>query len=102
MPAAAREIRSVSAQQVRCNQLTLLLPVLHTLRLVDSRSEVCRVTSEGDLERCQELVHASKQRLRPDGQLLVRTRVAPAGGAYGVAVADIAGVPLNTTTRSAR
>ena len=42
----------------------LLLFVLNGRELVDARAEVGRVTAERDLERREERVHASQQRLR--------------------------------------
>ena len=44
---------------------TLLLTVLDGVELVDARAEVGRVTTEGDLERGQELVHTSQEGLWP-------------------------------------
>lgn len=43
---------------------TFLLPILNTIALVYSGSEVGWVTSERDLQRCQESVHAREERLR--------------------------------------
>mmetsp|Transcript_46152 Transcript_46152/g.73347 ORF Transcript_46152/g.73347 Transcript_46152/m.73347 type:complete len:238 (+) Transcript_46152:92-805(+) len=50
---------SLLQQKVAASRL--LFPVLHRLRFVDARPEVRGVTTEGDLELRQELVHALQQ-----------------------------------------
>ena len=73
-------------------QRTLLLPVLDTVSLVDARAEIGGIAAEGDLERCQELVHTGQQRLRPVNQGSASgERKGAQNYAYGVAVAATAG-----------
>jgi hypothetical protein len=42
---------------------TLLFLVLDTVKLVDTRPEIRRITTEGDLQRSQEAVHSSEEGL---------------------------------------
>lgn len=55
------------AAQMKDRRRTFLLLVLERVGLVDPRPEVGRVSSERDLQRRQELVHAGQQVLRAVG-----------------------------------
>jgi hypothetical protein len=95
---------SVAMCDQDCGQRTFLFPILDRVHLVDTGTEVGRVASESNLEGGKESVHARQQGLGTEGENRQRQQenVGNAEGTHGVAVAETAGWPSKTMTRSAR
>lgn len=69
-------VRRILDVNVHVNELKVWQTVhLDGIELVDSWSEVVGVSPEGDLQQRKELVHAGKQRLRPERKIKKRSYV---------------------------